>query len=114
MDHKIEVQKKSIWGPILIILLIILIIAAAGAFFVVRLNLTQQLTRVDSVISSLSVATTRVKEGVFDLTMKNIVGTVRSGRSVDLNWQTSGTVAEVPVKVGDQVRKDDLLVSMRR
>ena len=109
MDHKIEVQKKSIWGPILIILLIILIIAAAGAFFVVRLNLTQQLTRVDSVISSLSVATTRVKEGVFDLTMKNIVGTVRSGRSVDLNWQTSGTVAEVPVKVGDQVRKDDLL-----
>lgn len=109
MDHKIEVVKKSVWGPILIILLIILIILAAGAFLVVRLNLVQQLTRAESMISSLSVTTTRVKEGVFDLTLSNIVGTVRSGRSVDLNWQTSGTVGEVLVKVGDQVKKDDVL-----
>ena len=57
MDHKIEVVKKSVWGPILIILLIILIILAAGAFLVVRLNLVQQLTRAESMISSLSVTT---------------------------------------------------------
>ena len=109
MDHKIEVQKKSAWGPILIILLIILVIAAAGAFLVVRLDLTQQLVRAESMIKSLSVDTTRVKEGPFDLTLRNITGTVRSGQSVDMNWQTSGTVAEVPVKVGDHVKKDQVL-----
>lgn len=109
MDHKIKVEKKSVWGPVLIILLIILIILASCAFLVVRLNLVQQLMRAESMISSLSVVTTRVKEGVFDLTLNNIVGTVRSGRSVDLNWQTSGTVSEVLVKVGDRVKKDDVL-----
>ena len=40
MDHKIEVQKKSAWGPILIILLILLIIIAAGASLIVRLQLS--------------------------------------------------------------------------
>ena len=109
MDHKIEVQKKSAWGPILIVLLILLIIAAAGAYLVVRMNLTQQLVQAESMISSLSVKTTRVKEGVFDLTLENITGTVRSGQSVDLYWQTSGTVADVLVKVGDQVKKDQVL-----
>ena len=72
MDHKIEVQKKSPWGGILIALLILLIIVAAGAFFVVRLNLSQQLKRADSMVKSLSITTTRVKEGVFELTLKNI------------------------------------------
>ncbi len=78
MDHKIEVQKKSVWGTILIILLIILIIAAVGFFMVVRLNLMQQLSRVESVASSLAVTTTRVKEGVYELKLDNITGTVRN------------------------------------
>lgn len=109
MDHKIEVQKKSKWGPILIVLLILLIVAALIVFGFVYLNLSQQLTRSEAVLSSLTVTTTRVKEGPFDLTLENITGTVRSGRSVDLNWQTSGTVADVLVKVGDRVKKDDVL-----
>lgn len=109
MDHKIEVTKKSPWGPILIILLILLIIAAAGLFFVVRLQLTQRLTQAESMLSSLSVTTTRVKEGVLEVKLENITGTVRSGQSVNLNWQTSGTVSDVLVKVGDNVRKDQVL-----
>ena len=60
MDHKIEVTKKSVWGPILIVLLILLIIAAAGAFFVVRLQLTQRLKQAETMVSALSVTTTRV------------------------------------------------------
>ena len=103
MDHKIVVQKKSVWGPILIILLIILIIAAAGVFLVVRLQLTQNLMRVEAVASSLAVTTTRVKEGVYELKLDNITGTVRSAQSVDLNWQTSGTVSHILVSVGDKV-----------
>ena len=109
MDHKIEVQKKSAWGPILITVLILLIIGAAGAFFVIRLSLSQQLSRAERMVDSLSVTTTRVKEGPFELTLKNITGTVKSGQTVDLNWQTGGTIARVQVKVGDKVRKDQVL-----
>lgn len=109
MDHKIEVTKKSAWGPILIILLILLVIAALGVLGIMHLRLTGQLTQADAMISSLSVTTTRVKEGPLELKLENITGTVRSGQSVDLNWQTSGTVSEVPVKVGDMVRKDQVL-----
>ena len=109
MDHKIEVQKKSAWGPILIIFLILLIIAAAGVFLVIRLQLSQQLSSAESMVNSLSVTTTKVKQGTFDLTLKNVTGTVRSGQSVDLNWQTSGTVSEILVKVGDRVKKDQVL-----
>lgn len=109
MDHKIVVQKKSVWGPILIILLIILIVAAAGVFLLVRLQLTQNLMRVEAVASSLAVTTTRVKEGVYELKLDNITGTVRSAQSVDLNWQTSGTVSHILVNVGDKVEKDQVL-----
>lgn len=109
MDHKIEVTKKSAWGPILIILLILLVIAALGVLGIMHLRFTGQLTQADAMISSLSVTTTRVKEGPLELKLENITGTVRSGQSVDLNWQTSGTVSEVPVKVGDMVRKDQVL-----
>ena len=109
MDHKIEITKKSPWGTILIVLLILLIIAALGTFLVVRLNLSQQLTQADTLVKNLSVTTTRVKEGVFSLTLQNITGTVRSGQTVDLNWQTGGTVSEILVKVGDHVVKDQVL-----
>ena len=109
MDHKIEITKKSPWGTILIVLLILLIIASLGTFLVVRLNLSQQLTQADTLVKNLSVTTTRVKEGVFSLTLQNITGTVRSGQTVDLNWQTGGTVSEILVKVGDHVVKDQVL-----
>ena len=109
MDHKIEVTKKSLWGPILIVLLILLIIAAAGALFVVRLQLTQRLKQSETMLSALSVTTTRVKEGPLELKLENITGTVRSGQSVNMNWQTSGTISDVLVKVGDYVRKDQVL-----
>ncbi len=109
MDHKIEITKKSPWGPILIVLLILLIIGAAGTFLIIRLNLSQQLTQANSLVESVSVTTTRVKEGVFSLTLENITGTVRSGQTVDLNWQTGGTVSQVLVKVGDHVAKDQVL-----
>ena len=109
MDHKIEVQKKSAWGPILIILLILLIIAAVITALTVRLTLNMQLASAESMLDSLTDKTTRVKQGVFDLTLSNITGSVRSGQTVDLNWQTSGTVSEVPVKVGDRVKKDQVL-----
>ena len=109
MDHKIEVTKNSRWGAVLIILLIILVLAALAAFGVMRMSLNMQLEQANRLVQSLEVTTTRVKQGEFDLTLNNITGTVRSGQSVELHWQTSGTVAAVPVKVGDKVHKDDIL-----
>ncbi len=109
MDHKIEVTRKSPWGTILIILLILLIIVAGAAFMIIRLNLSRQLTQANTMVENLSVTTTRVKEGVFSLKLENITGTVRSGQTVDLNWQTGGTVSQVLVRVGDRVRKNQVL-----
>jgi HlyD family secretion protein len=39
-------------------------------------------------------------------------GTVRSGKTVTMFWQTSGEVGTVAVKVGDQVTKDEELASL--
>jgi HlyD family secretion protein len=40
-------------------------------------------------------------------------GTVRSNQSAELNWQTTGTVDKVNVKIGDQVKIDDVLATLR-
>ncbi|MGV8049209.1 MAG: efflux RND transporter periplasmic adaptor subunit [Anaerolineaceae bacterium] len=39
-------------------------------------------------------------------------GTVRPNQEALLLWETSGTVGEVPVRLGDQVRQDDLLMQL--
>ncbi len=39
-------------------------------------------------------------------------GSVRAAQNAVLNWQTSGTVAQVNVKVGDTVKKGDVLASL--
>lgn len=39
-------------------------------------------------------------------------GTVRANQSAVLAWQTTGTVDQVNVKVGDQVNKGDVLASL--
>ncbi|MGC1379125.1 MAG: efflux RND transporter periplasmic adaptor subunit [Anaerolineales bacterium] len=40
-------------------------------------------------------------------------GTVRSNQSAQLLWQTTGTVDTVNVKVGDKVKTDDVLATLR-
>jgi len=39
-------------------------------------------------------------------------GSVRAAQSAILNWQTTGTVEEVNVKVGDKVHKGDILARL--
>ena len=41
-------------------------------------------------------------------------GTVRAQQSAALNWQTSGMVQSVNVKVGDRVKQDDVLASLEK
>src|SRR5689334_19773632 len=40
-------------------------------------------------------------------------GTVRSNQSAQLSWQTTGTVDQVNVKVGDRVRNGDTLATLQ-
>jgi HlyD family secretion protein len=39
-------------------------------------------------------------------------GTVRAAQSAVLNWQTTGTVAEIHAKIGDSVRRDQVLSTL--
>jgi HlyD family secretion protein len=44
--------------------------------------------------------------------MVGATGSVRASQSASLNWQISGTVDKVNVKVGDKVKKGDLLATL--
>ena len=41
-------------------------------------------------------------------------GTVRANQSALLNWQTTGTIGEVKVNVGDAVKRDQVLASLEQ
>ena len=57
--------------------------------------------------------TVTAKRGQLTATI-GATGTVRAAQSAILNWQTTGTVGDVNVQVGDQVKKDDVLASLRQ
>lgn len=55
--------------------------------------------------------TTPVVRGELTATV-GATGTVRAAQSAVLNWQTTGTVEKVLVRVGDKVRKDQVLATL--
>lgn len=57
--------------------------------------------------------TEKLERGTLTATV-GATGTVRARQSVILNWQTSGTVDTVVVKVGDQVKKDQILATLQK
>jgi HlyD family secretion protein len=66
-----------------------------------------------SVKSSKSVTYSSVKLTKGDITQTiDVVGNVRAVPSAVLNWQTSGVVGAVNLKVGDQVKTGDILLSL--
>lgn len=109
MDHKIERKKKSPWNGIIITLLILLLIGAFLIYTIIKSTMDAKVNSAERVRKSLEVETTKVKEGEFDLSLKNITGTIRSAQSVTLYWQTSGRIADISVEVGDHVVKDQVL-----
>ncbi len=112
MDHKIEVKKKSKLPGFFIGLLIFLIVGTGAGIYIGDLSQKNEIKIANQLVQRLDVATTRVKQGLFEVKLENITGTVRADQTVDLYWQTSGTIETVDVKVGDHVKKDDVLASL--
>ncbi|MHC1772734.1 MAG: efflux RND transporter periplasmic adaptor subunit [Flexilinea sp.] len=109
MDHKIETQKRN-RKPGCIIALLILIIVLMIAFAIIYYTYgKQQAAAAEVIAESLATVTTKIKQGNLSLTLEDITGTVRSDQSVELYWQTSGTIGDISVEVGDTVKKGDIL-----
>jgi RND family efflux transporter MFP subunit len=98
MKRKIN-RKKLYW-----ILGIVGIVLVAGGF-----GLKTWLSKRSS--STQSVQTSKVTLGTVSTTISGS-GTVRSGQSSTINWQTSGTVATVNVQIGQQVKVGDVLATL--
>ncbi len=90
--------KKKIWIPILIV------IAALIGFFAMRGNSDGQ---------NGNFQTEKINRGDLVATV-GATGTVRARQTAILAWQTSGTVEDVNVQVGDQVPADAELARLEK
>lgn len=92
---KIPKRARIIWGIVIAMVVIVaLILANRGR------------TRTSSTFQTVPLA-----RGELTATV-GATGSVRAIQSAVLNWQTSGTVAQVHVKVGDLVKKGDVLAEL--
>jgi HlyD family secretion protein len=98
MFKKIFGQKK-VWIPLAVILVV-------AAVVVVLPKLTKGQSSANSQFQ-----TTPLSRGSLTATV-GATGTVRAKQTAVLNWQTSGTVDSILVKVGDNVAKDDKLATL--
>jgi HlyD family secretion protein len=92
-------NKKIYW-----ILGIVVIVLVAGGY-----GLKTWLSNRSS--SAQSIQTSKVTIGTISTTISGS-GTVRSGQSSTIGWQTSGTVASVDVQIGQQVKAGDVLATL--
>lgn len=98
MFKKIFAHKK-IWIPIVIVLILI------PAYFVY-----QGFTKAQSAVNSMY-QTSPLAKGSLTATV-GATGTVRAKQTAILNWQTTGTIGAVHVKVGDIVTRNTKLAEL--
>jgi HlyD family secretion protein len=96
-------MKKVVIGLVIIILL------AAAAWFAYTRYSSAQAAQAEAV----QFETAPIERGELVSTI-NALGKVRSGQSADLNWETSGTVEEVLVAIGQQVKTGDILAKLEQ
>jgi len=84
------------------IVFILLIAAAAGIYF------WQKNTQKTS---SSTYQTAAAARGALTASV-GATGTVRAGQSTNLTWQTNGRIEKVNAKIGDKVKKEDVLASL--
>lgn len=92
-------MKKILW------IVVILLVVGGGGFFGYRALAGNQTS------TTTDVQTAQVTLGRVAATI-NAAGTVRSGQSAIISWQTSGKVGEVKVNLGDQVQEDQELATL--
>ncbi len=92
-------MKRIYW----IIGIVVVVLVAGGLG--VRTVLARRTT------SSQSIQTAKVAVGTITSSISGS-GSVASGQGSVINWQTSGTVDSVPVKIGQQVKTGDVLATL--
>ncbi len=112
MDHKIEKKKTNRKPGCIIAVLILALILLIAAIIGISVFQQQQIQTALLLAASGEVETTKIKKGPLTMVVEDITGTVRSNQSVDLYWQTSGTISEVNVAAGDLVEKGDILAAL--
>ncbi|MGW8226051.1 MAG: efflux RND transporter periplasmic adaptor subunit [Anaerolineales bacterium] len=93
-------MKRAIW-------IIVIIGVLAGGFFAYRAYSSSRSAQA----AQENLQTVSLEEGTLAATI-GATGTVRANQSATLIWQTSGTVDQVNVLLGDQVEKDQELSSL--
>lgn len=88
----------------IVIAIVVIGIIAAGAFFAFGANRPSTTGQFQTEVARKGNLQARV----------GATGTVRANQSAILAWQTTGTVEEVKVKVGDKVKADDVLASLSK
>lgn len=112
MDHKIETKKVNHKPGCVIALLILVIILMLAAIGIYSLYQKQQAQAAAKLAALTETETTKIKQGPLSLVVEDVTGTVRSNQSVDLYWQTSGTIKDVYFEAGDSVKKGDVLAAL--
>lgn len=98
-ELEVNQMKKGWWW----IIAVVIVLVAVGAFVLRR----QQATSVDTLI----LREAQVQRGTLEITIA-AGGNVAAEQKSTLRFEVGGTVAEVPVAVGDRVHEGDLLVSL--
>ncbi len=83
---------------------IVLVLLVAG-FFSYRAYAAQRAS------AAAAVQTASVQRGTLTASLSSS-GTVRSGQSAVINWETSGKVGDISVKLGDHVEADQVLAAL--
>jgi HlyD family secretion protein len=91
-------MKKS---RLLWLIPVVLILAAGGYFIISR-------TQSQATKAAANVQTVKLEQGTISAVV-DATGSVRANQSAQISWQTSGKVNEVKVKLGDQVKANDVL-----
>ena len=112
MDHKIETKKVNHKPGCIIALLILVIILMLAAIGIYSLYQKQQAQAAAKLAALTETETTKIKQGPLSLVVEDVTGTVRSNQSVDLYWQTSGTIKDVYFEAGDSVKKGAVLAAL--
>ncbi len=98
-------RRKRKWWSLPLTLAIIVVVGVAG-FFGYRYVQAKNQTSLPS-----NLTTVRVTQGTLQATI-GASGNVYTNQSATLNWQTSGTVGQINVKMGDHVTKGEVLAAL--
>jgi HlyD family secretion protein len=102
MSKQTKGSKNSRRRTWIIVAIVILAVVALGGWFLKNRNSSKTATQFQTVA---------VEKGTLTATI-GATGTVRSNQTAVLTWQTSGTIGDVKVNPGDQVKTGEVLASL--